>query len=974
MPDPVLLPPTSDPSRWRHRLAAARPEWAEVVAALAAAPVDREAIVARLTAVRGAAWRDEAHLRQGLRFVRAQVYAAIVDRDLAGAAPLAEVMGAMTALAEIAVDEALGFLSRALAVRHGIPRGATDGRAQDLLVVGMGKLGGGELNVSSDIDLIFLYAEEGETAGEDGSPVRAIANAEFFARLGRQLMAVLGEVTADGFVFRVDMRLRPDGDSGPLVAHFAMLERYLLTSARDWERFAWVKARVVSGPVFATDHAAVLSTLDRLVTPFVYRRYLDFGAIDALRKLHRQIREEAVRREAARAGRSAQPAAASRIDVKLGRGGIREVEFIAQHHQLIRGGRETALRLKPTVATLEALVEQGLMARPVVDGLLAAYRFLRQVEHRVQYLDDAQTHVLPPAEQEDDRSRVARMCASLHDGAPTFDALVAALTVHRERVAIEFEAIFGDAPSSPDDDEASGPWAIVSSVDPPALREPATVKRVSEALAAMGYASPETACNRLLALAQGVRVRTMGEATRTRLDALMAHVIAGASVEDDATATLGRWLDLIEAVAGRSAYLALLDEYPVARAAVTRLLAASPWAAQYLTRHPILLDDLIEARGPSHGARDAQAWRDYWGAVADTLNAALAASAADAERQMDLLRETQHAETFRLLLEDLEGRLSVESLSDQLSALTDLVLQGAIDACWASLRRETGDDRPAPRFAAIAYGKLGGKELGYASDLDLVYLYDEAGEDGDPGATVQRYVRFAQRLTVWLTTRTTAGALFEIDLRLRPDGAAGLVVTSVAAWSRYQRREHDVGAWTWEHQALTRARFAAGDPAIGRAFEAVRLEILSSVAPDAVARARVRTDVIAMRKKMHDGHPNRSGLFDLKHDPGGMVDIEFSVQYLALGWGHDHPELLDDVGNIALLGRAAALGLVDADVAQGAANAYRTYRARQHAIRLAETTPGAARVAADSCAEERAVVRRLWDVLFGRYRLEDQAR
>lgn len=1007
------VPASSRSSRWRVRLANARPTWAAECEGIAASRLDRNAIESRLAIERGEAWRDEAHLFAGLRNLRAKTLAALIDRDLDGRADLAEVMEATTALAEVAIGEALVFLSRELAARHGVPCGRASNEAQDLVVIGMGKLGGGELNVSSDIDLIFVYREDGETTGRvDGgglardpasAPVRIISNEEFFTRLGRKLIAALAEVTADGFVFRVDMRLRPDGDSGPLVTHFAMLERYLISSARDWERFAWIKARVVSPRVFAaapSSDADAGIAADRalfdLVKPFVYRRYLDFGAIDALRKLHDQIREESARREAVRSERTSRYATAqgaasgsvsraistrvsTRIDVKLGRGGIREIEFIAQHFQLIRGGRDPALRLRPTLATLAALVCEELIDETVAARLREAYIFLRNVEHRLQYLDDAQTHTLPSRDAVDDCDRIAAMCAHLVDAqsnaadrAADFDALLAVLETHRSFVAARFDGVFGfDEEETAVDDEDKRPsgvdlWSAFSDASPVYARDEAAAAQVRAQLAASGFDPPDGAFARLAALARSARLRTIAKATRARLDSLMPRVIESAGTEPDPTATLGRWFDLIEAIAGRSAYLALLEEFSVARHAVTRLLSASPWAAQYLTRHPLLLDDLIDARDAEQGPRDPAAWAAHWRQVAATLSAQLDETAPDAERQMDVLRETHHAETFRLLIDDLEGLLTIEALSDQLSALADLILEAAIGSCWSSLARQGIDERKqgAPTFAVIGFGKLGGKELGYASDLDLVFLYDDRDE-ADQGLAVQRYARFAQRLNLWLTARTTAGALFDIDLRLRPDGAAGLVVSSFASWSAYERREHDVGAWTWEHQALTRARFCAGDRALGDAFEAERIAILSDRAPDEEGRARLRADIVAMRQKMHDGHPNRSGLFDLKHDEGGMVDIEFSVQYLVLAFGNVHRELLANAGNIALLARAADAGLIDGADAHGAADAYRVYRARQHASRLADPMARAARVDGDAFASERAVVRRLRDALFG---------
>jgi glutamate-ammonia-ligase adenylyltransferase len=965
------IAPAGTPSRWRNRVSSAHPDWTAGIAALAAVPIDERVIDAVIAAERGAAWRDEAHLQGGLRRARTRIVAALIDRDLDGRADLDEVLRATTGLAEAAVGEALPYLSRELAARHGIPHGVDSGAPQDLLVIGMGKLGGGELNVSSDIDLIFVHAEDGETRPAEGAG-KALTCTEFFTRVGKKLIATLSEVTADGFVFRVDMRLRPDGDAGPLVMHFAMLERYLVTSARDWERFAWIKARVVSPRVFALDDTA-RHDLDALVTPFVYRGYLDFGAIDALRRLHGQIRDEAERREGLRRGRSGSSSSGSgrtalRIDVKLGRGGIREIEFIAQHFQLIRGGRDTALRLRPTRATLDELVRERLLDAATGVALQRSYAFLRNVEHRLQYLDDAQTHTLPAPDDTDACERVAAMCARLLEveRGTGFDALVDALQEHRSFVEAQFDAVFG-ADRRAGIPRTTDLWAafsdrLPSEVDPAV--DDGNGAALRERLVASGFAPPDDAFNRLAALARGARLRRLSASSRAKLDALVPRLIDAAGATTAPETTLARWLALVEAIAGRAAYLALLEEYPVARAAVTRLLVASPWAAQYLARHPLLLDELIDAPQQDRAVRDDAAWRSHWRDVAATLALRLARAAEDPERQMDVLRETHHVETFRLLIDDLEGRLTIEVLSDQVSALADLVIDATVAACWSSFAKDRPEAPATPGFGVIAFGKLGGKELGYVSDLDLVFLFDGRSDAAADGDAMQTYARFAQRLNVWLTARTPAGALFEIDLRLRPDGAAGLVVSSLAAWSRYERREHDVGAWTWEHQALTRARFCAGDRALGAAFEAERIAILAARGSDPAARAALRGEIVAMRRRMHDGHPNRSGLFDLKHDDGGMVDIEFAVQYLVLGFGAAHRELLVNVGNIALLTRAAQASLVDPDLAADAARAYRTYRARQHALRLAEPDARAARVPQDVFVDERRVVRRLWTVLF----------
>lgn len=912
----------------------AHPEWAALVSTLAASGVGEAAIRARLEALRGPRpYRNEDHLKCVLRQLRNQILLALMERDLAGRADLEEVMRAMTALAETAIAEALAFLSRELAQSFGVPRGGDSARAQDLLVVGMGKLGGAELNASSDIDLVFVYGEDGETGFDGGtgsdsgsaqSAQRTLSNHEFFTRLGRRLIGVLSELTGDGFVFRVDMRLRPNGDSGPLVASLAMLEDYFVAQGRNWERYAWIKARAVSPAVLGSHHAELEASLAAIVTPFVYRRYLDFGAIQALRALHEQIRAEVGRRNAEHAGRAE--------NVKLGRGGIREIEFIAQHFQLIRGGRDALLRSRSTEATLELLAARGLLPVPIAEHLIRSYRLLRNIEHRLQYLDDAQTHSLPQGAE--DRARLVSMCACL--GVADFAGLRTLLAEEQGFVAAQFDLAFG-LPAGPAA-EFFGRGDLWSDRGPGEGSDPEQIA----GLAALGFDDPEAAARRLRALWASPRIGTLSESNRARLDSLIPHALALAQAHGNTTCSasvlLGRLLDLLDAVATRAAYLALLSEFPRAFERVAVLLAASPWAARYLAQHPLLLDELLDTRTLR---------RPDWAAVATALEDAMQRARGDVERQMDLLRETHHAQTFSLLILDLEARLELEELSDDLSALADLILAAALKAC-----REVVGAVPeaAHPFAIIAYGKLGGKELGYASDLDLVFVC--ADEEGEGGAGL-RYARLAQRLMTWLTSRTTAGGLFDVDLRLRPDGAAGLLVATLLGFKNYQ--EHN--AWVWEHQALTRARHCAGDPGLGAAFEAERRAILA--APRDLGN--LRQEIAGMRAKMHAGHPNPSGLFDLKHDQGGMVDIEFCVQYLVLGFSRLHPELLENVGNIALLRRAGQAGLIEAGSADAVARAYREYRRRQHRLRLSEA--GYARVPPAEFEAERAAVGALCQAL-----------
>ncbi len=801
-------------------------------------------------ALEGAGADDEAALMRRLRRLRCRVLLRVMARDLCGLADLDEVCGTMSELAELSIAAAL--------------------QEKELIVVAMGKLGGRELNVSSDIDLVFVHA-----GGLDDQERREHA--------GRRLIRMLGGVTEDGFAFRVDMRLRPYGDSGPLACSLDFLETYFITQGREWERYAWIKARAITGgQTTGEPHGSRHDELYRLVRPFVYRKYLDYATLAAMRQLHAEVRREVARRELAE-------------HVKLGPGGIREIEFVAQALQLARGGRDPALTERKTLRVLALLGERNLLPAQAVSELGAAYVFLRKVEHRLQYLDDAQRHDLP--EDAEDRARLARM-----SGFSSWNEFREVLEKHRLAVSRHFEAVFAESKAQ------SEPW-------------------------------PEHP--RLAALRASQRYAALPDESRRRLDALIPALARAARATPDAEATLTRALDLVEAIASRAAYLALLAEHPQALERVARIVGASSWAAEFLTRHPVLLDELLDDR-VLYAPPDLEAF-------ARQLRAQLAAHRDDRERRMVLLREMHQGQVFRLLAQDLAGLLTVERLADHLSALADLVLEVTIEAAWDELPRRHLPD--APRFAVIAYGKLGGKELGYASDLDIVFLYDDPHEQAQ-----EVYSRLALRLQSWITTRTSAGVLFDTDLALRPSGGAGLMVSSLEAFERYQERD----AWVWEHQALTRARYSAGDAAAGSAFESIRERILR--------RSRDPVDLAAkiadMRAKMHSAHPNRSGLFDLKHDSGAMIDVEFAVQYLVLAFSHKYPQLTRNLGNIALLGMAAELGLVPASLAERCQNAYREFRRLQHALRL----NGAqyARVPPEQVAAHAEAVRELWRLTVSR--------
>nr|WP_186425236.1 bifunctional [glutamate--ammonia ligase]-adenylyl-L-tyrosine phosphorylase/[glutamate--ammonia-ligase] adenylyltransferase [Cupriavidus metallidurans] len=920
-------------SHYARRVLAARPGLPAIVGEAAATPVSRAWMESRLQALVAPSADAEAAAGQALRRLRAEVMCVLIERDLRGLATLAEITGAMTDLAELAIQFGLRVLGADLGATYGRPIGEQSGEAQELVVVGMGKLGGRELNVSSDIDLIFLYDEDGETQG--GS--RSLSNHEYFIRLGRRLITLLSEVTADGYVFRVDMRLRPNGDAGPLVCSFGMLEEYLVVQGREWERYAWIKGRVVSA--CDTPHAErVASMLSRLTTPFVFRRYLDYGVIAAIRSLHAQIRAEAAKRSGGLAGHGVNQRS---FNIKLGRGGIREIEFMAQVFQLIRGGQDPALRVRPTLEVLDVALERNLLPAGQALQLADAYRFLRQLEHRLQYRDDAQTHHLPTSDEE--RVAVAQMM-----GYGDWEALVAQMNALMDPVAQQFEATF----TSPDTPECEALWpALVreeqssrASQDTPGDGEETDPESSPcQRLQAAGFSDCTGLYDRLRAIATSMRYRALSETSRSRFDQLVNRALDLAAKQDDSDSTIARFLDFLDAISRRASYLSLLSEYPQAMDRVAQTLHASRWAATYLTRHPQLLDELLDA--------DALAGAPDWPAFRARLSERLQASDGQIETQMDILRREHHAETFRILLQDLQGMLTVEQVADRLSDLADAMLDVTLQAVWRQLPTRHCD---TPRFAVIAYGRLGGKELGYASDLDLIFLYDD-----DHERAPDVYAAYARRLITWLTSHTAAGMLFDVDTRLRPNGAAGLLVTSFDAFRRYQLREGDNAAWVWEHQALTRARFCAGAPEIGARFEDLREEILRQPRDGAALRG----EIVEMRAKVAEGHPNPTDLFDLKHDRGGMVDIEFTVQYLVLLHSGAHPELTRNAGNIALLRMAGVLNLIDASLAQAVGDAYRLFRARQHKLRLDGFDQ--ARVPPESVREQATQVRTLWRAVFG---------
>ncbi|MGZ8261629.1 MAG: bifunctional [glutamate--ammonia ligase]-adenylyl-L-tyrosine phosphorylase/[glutamate--ammonia-ligase] adenylyltransferase [Methylotenera sp.] len=841
---------------------------------------------------------DEATLKRALRLLRQHVLARIIVRDLNSLADLQEVMLTTSLLAEVAVQTALKFLSAWLSTQYGMPTNAL-GEAQSLIVVGMGKLGGFELNVSSDIDLIFTYEEDGSTNGDN-----PVSNQEFFTKLAKKLIAAIDEITGDGFVFRVDMRLRPFGSEGVLVSSLDALEDYYQNNGREWERYAWIKGRVVAG------NSEKLTTL---LKPFVFRKYLDFGAFASMRDLKIQIQRDVNSK-------------GMHDNIKLGRGGIREIEFIAQVFQLIRGGQDVSLQIKPTLAVLELLKNKGLLPEKTVSELSQAYVFLRNLEHRLMYVEDAQTQELPKTDEA--KARIAKAMNFAE-----WRQFLAQLNGYRQQVQQHFDATFSDADTSQDAlDTEKSIWNG-------ALAEQEAVL----ALQKIGFADAQESLRRLNTLHQSSRYLQLPELSRQRFDALMPHVISLAAKMQNADITLTRVTDLLESICRRASYLALLAEHTPAMRLLVKLCSSSPWLANYLAQHPILLDELLDTR-TLYAVPDFIAMRVE-------LVKRLAEAAGDIERQMDLMRHFKHANVFRFAAQEIAGELALETLSDYLSDLADLILSVGLETIWPHVR---GKHLEVPKFAVIGYGKLGGKELGYASDLDIIFLYDDdAPEAGEV------YARFAQRINNWFGSLTSAGLLYETDLQLRPDGNSGLLVSSVTAFRDYQLHK----AWVWEHQAITRARFVAGDSKIGEAFEQIRIEVITQLRDI----EKLKLEVLNMREKMHLSQKTgaqslTTALFDIKHSVGGIIDVEFLVQYLVLAHAKQYPQLTANVGNIALLKLLASLNIIQHNLAEKAVIAYREYRHMQHMLKLQGATQ--LRVEVSSVAAHVEAVTSLWQQVF----------
>ena len=878
----------------------------------------------------GVAGGDEKSLFKALRQFRNQHMLRIIWRDISGWSDLQNTTHELSALAEVCINAARDYYTQPtsdLTQELGLPFNENN-EPQELIVIAMGKLGAGELNLSSDIDLIFAYPEEGETKGGK----KNIDNSSYFVRLGKKVIAALNNSTEDGFVFRVDMRLRPFGDGGVLASSFNALENYYQIHGREWERYAMIKARVVTGSKEAADEFM------QMLRPFVYRRYMDYGAYESMRELKVMITQQVKRK-------------GMQGNVKLGAGGIREVEFIGQVFQLIRGGRDARYQRRELLYILDIIKQEQRLPEYVVIELVQAYVFLRNTEHRLQALKDQQTHQLPEAEIEKVRLAYAMNFDS-------WQSFIKVLEDFRKKVHSHFEQVF-DAPQTETD---SGNETLKQ-----VWMHQIADEQIDETLINLGYTEPTQVIKTLTDLRESKAFQTRTTHGQKRLNQLMPMVIGAVGQATNADVTLQRLIEIIEQVATRSVYMSLLVENPLALSQLVKLCEQSAWVTHYISKHPLLLDDLLDPRSLYVPLTKESLQQECCNILAKT-------DPADEERIADVVRHFKQSNVLRVAAADLAHAVSLMRVSDHLSWIAEVVLDVTLEQAWNYMLQRHG--HPACNvegevcdkgFAIIGYGKLGGYELGYGSDLDLVFLH---GVKNDQDMTVVSeslntefaieprpimnsvfFARLGQRLIHLLSVRTAAGTLYEVDMRLRPDGASGMLVSQIKSYEKYQLNK----AWVWEHQALVRARAIAGDPAIIQQFKKIRQNVLTQ----ARDITELKTEVIKMREKMRQSlSRGTKELFDLKQDEGGIVDIEFIVQFGALAWAHDYPELCEHTDNISLLHVLQKIGKLSQTDTVNLTEAYKSYRYHLHILALQQNL---GLVENSEFESQREVVRSIWN-------------
>ena len=838
---------------------------------------------------------DEESLMRQLRCCRRREMVRIAWRDLAGWADLDETMADLSSFADACIHGALNVLYQWQCEISGIPR-ARNGSEQHLVVLGLGKLGARELNFSSDVDLIFAYPQTGSTSGNGQST----GNADFFTRLSRRLIKVIGQPTADGFVFRVDARLRPFGEGGPLTMDFDAMEQYYQQQGREWERYALIKARAVAGGIEAGKRL-----LEKL-HPFIYRRYLDYSAFESLREM-----KQLIARDVKRKGMDS--------NIKLGPGGIREIEFFGQMFQLIRGGVTPALQDTAIINILKALESENLIPPGVCDELINAYVFLRHTENRLQAYSDQQTHLLPPVDSDQ-----LRLAVSM--GFNNLESFISELNRHRQVVHAHFQMLLESSDAQEHQREADAPMDAI-------WQEVADSRSIDETLIQMGFQQPQEVCQLLEYLRSAPETKSLSPRGRQRLDKLVPRFLKEIGLQKNALETLRRVVDLIKTIERRTSYLALLVENPTALTHLVKLSSASPWIATFLAQHPVLLDELLDPRTlylPPQKKEMKNGLRQRLAQV----------PLADLEYQIEQLCIFKQINVLRVATADVAGTLPLMRVSDYLSEIAECILGEVVELAWNHLVAKHGE--PVCRlgnkaceqgFAVIAYGKLGGLELGYGSDLDLVFLHAGTGEQTSGGKTAidsaQFFNRLGQRVIHILTSHTRAGKAYEIDTRLRPSGSSGILVSHIDAFGSYQLEE----AWTWEHQALIKARPVYGDDVLANRFETIRQQVLARRR----SREKLTTEVAKMRERMRQEllKPEK-GILDLKQAPGAMVDIEFLVQFLVLLHSHKYSDLLKWTDNVRLIQALIETGAMDEYTAHVLKHAYLIYRAAAHQLSLQE--------------------------------------
>lgn len=873
---------------------------------------DRKAARAVETAI------DKTELMSALRRLRNREMIRIAWRDLSGRADLFSTISELSSFASSMLSSAHAFIYDCIRREFGAPMSGK-GETQQLVIIGLGKLGGNELNFSSDIDIMFAFPETGHTSGKDTQ----ISNTDFFLRLARKLINVIGKPSADGLVFRVDTRLRPYGESGPLVMSFDAMESYYQSSGREWERYALIKARPVAGDIPAG------SRLLDLLTPFVFRRYVDYGTFDALREM-----KDMIYREVARKGLE--------NNIKHGAGGIREIEFFGQVFQLLRGGVDRRYRAPGIMAVLDLLLEDGLIPADVHKQLRIAYIFLRNTEHSIQMASDVQTHTLPSGEKE-------RLRLTTGMGYESWTDFYSDLARHMQRVHTHFNDLLAG-----DSGTATKKESGIKSIWLDSGEREERLKLIENA----GFKNPEVALDIIEDFKRRICLRTHEAISLQRTDKFMPRLIACAATSDSPETVLKKLFPLVESIIRRSCYISLLLENPEVLPQLVRLAGLSPWLISFLCQHPLLLDELLDPRGIDESL-------DKPRLTAELEERLASVPAEDMELQMDEMRVFKQLNLFRIAMEDVTGRLPLMKVSDKLTFLAETVVEQVVHMAWRHMAKRYGKPSAIskgqyhiPGFAVIAYGKLGGLELGYGSDLDLVFLHTAAAgmtQGGDmPGiGNAEFYARLGQRIIHYLSATTSAGKLYEVDMRLRPSGNAGMLVSGINAFGDYQHKK----AWTWEHQALIKARPICGDPQVTGRFDIIRKQVLGILRNPGV----VRFQVAEMREKMRltKGGNDAHGFFDIKQDPGGVIDIEFIIQYLILANAGKYDMLTNWTDVVRQLNTLSLCGIIDDLTAHVLKQTYLVYRHCIHRLNLREKP---AKIFKDRFTELRERVRRIWNV------------